>query len=657
MIMLRRLLISSIAVFAASFVLAAQDYAIEILPDKKVIYVDKMGLAPTTSLQEVLHMMPELLDRSDEDLFANFDIQYEGKSTREGRYVVLSQTRVGELEKIEITDSPTVAQQKNGQGGVINIVPKHLDDGVSGEASLAASTEWNVMPGVYLNYRKNKLELRGSLNLEYYAPAFSRPSDSYSPKLAIHTLDTLWRQYLQETAKVTMKYSFSDRDVLEAWVIESWMKNSDNRNIHTTEIMDMSQEMGEQGWYLERSKMETSSSLMKNMSIATMAKYSHTFKSGSKLNVASGYEFNKEDIIQSLNDYSSTLYKPHSLSLEAGYEKDLYNQGDRTLNFETGLNTNYNHSYSTTQEGGNIYLSPYVNVKYKTGAWTLHAGTRYQCYMREYAEAKRDNFRQVEHDVTANINAVWQISPAHALRFVALRNIIRPTDDQLYPSMVFDYNQNMWRKGNPDLKTAYIHTLSANYIFDWKSDEGRHLVFNIGMGYDRADNIIERHIVDGGQPSGSGVGLALKYFTYENTGINNILKSDLTLFYTKGIFSMAFSGNLFCNFMHKGGEVDRYNYYNLSYTPIFNFRRQWVLSSKIAYNGPVDSKDVYMGDCFFMQIRLSKTIRRWTINAEISDIFDYESKDYSRSGDRIYVTTYDLYARYIGLGFTYHFGK
>ncbi len=265
-------------------------------------------------------------------------------------------------------------------------------------------------------------------------------------------------------------------------------------------------------------------------------------------------------------------------------------------------------------------------------------------------------FSKDSHDVTANINIVWNITPDHVLRLVALHGIMRPDDYMFYPEIVQDKRRGIWIMGNKDLRNTQLNSLDLNYVYHWR-ENGRYLILNAALGYNRADDVIEEKIVENNavasrRPTGFGPTF---YSTFENTGTNNVAKANLSLFYSKGIFSMSFAGNVFYNFMHRTSGLDCFNYYNISFTPIFNFRRQWVLSSKLMYNSAVEKKDSYLGDCFYMQIRLDKTIGRWTIHGEISDVFDYTTTDVSQTVDRTCITVYDMYTRYLGVGFNYRF--
>lgn len=184
---------------------AAQEYAIEVLPDKKVINVGLMNLPPDASVNTLLQMIPDLLERGDQ-LFSNYDIQYDGKSVGESRSEILYHTRLYELDKIEIFDSAIETQQKNARSGVIDLKPKPLADGLGGEASLAASTVFDIMPGANVNYSNDKLSMRSYANFEYYDATFTQWFENTGKDIVTKGTEDNACRYLQETARVNLKY-------------------------------------------------------------------------------------------------------------------------------------------------------------------------------------------------------------------------------------------------------------------------------------------------------------------------------------------------------------------------------------------------------------------------------------------------------------------
>ena len=638
------------------------DYALEILPDKKVIYVDKLGMAGNTSLKDVLLTMPELLSRTGNDAFSNFDLQIDGKSTDAEKDVMLEQIRIGEIEKVEISVTPSVAQQKNGQGGVINVVPKKLDEGFSGEAFANATTEWDFMPSVNLFYKKNKLEVRGTLSMEYYQPDAVQYSEEFDKEVTAQILDTLRENFCQETAKLSVKYGFTDRDVLKLWVVESWRVDKGSENVSRHTVYDKSATQGP-GWqyYTDESSVKD---LKKNDLVATvMSEYGHTFNGGGKFTFSANYKYGQNREQRNYLEYDEFSRNPYTVDGELKLEQPLLKGDLHKVDMDLGINASFNPTIADTFRSENTYCSPYLTLKYNVGKWNFHAGARYQFFKRKYSAShtfapveSEESFFKDSHDVTSDLNIVWNVAPDHILRLILTHGIMRPNDYMFYPNPVQDKLRNIWIVGNPNLENTKVNYVDLNYVFHW-NENGRYLVFNALVGYNRADGLIEEKVVErdsGGSTHPTGFGPTF-YTTFLNTGVNNIVKANVSLFYSKGIFSMSFAGNLFGNFMHRESGIDRYKYYNLSFSPIFNFRRQWVLGGKLMYNSYVEKQDSYLGDCFYMQIRLHKTIGHWTIHGEISDVFDYLSGDISTSGNKTCITYYDMYPRYFGLGFSYRF--
>ena len=110
----------------------AQNYALEVLPDKEVIYIKKLALPGNLSVKDLLLMYPSILNRNVENAIERYEVQLDDKTIGAANDEILVATKLREIEKIEISSSPSVTQQKNGQGGVINLIlNKPEEEGVS----------------------------------------------------------------------------------------------------------------------------------------------------------------------------------------------------------------------------------------------------------------------------------------------------------------------------------------------------------------------------------------------------------------------------------------------------------------------------------------------------------------------------------------------
>ncbi len=620
----------------------AQEHVIEFLPDKKIINVGKLNLPDYMTADNILQILPEFVVRGDR-LYSNYDIQYDGKSVGESRDAILLQTRLCEIEKIEISTSSTSTQQHSTYSGTINIVPKHLEVGFEGEAFFDLTSEPDIMPSVNLNYRKDKFQMRGLASVEGYWPSSLRLSTRQNPDELSEGADETCRKYFQETARVNVQYDITGRDILKGWFIESWDHDASEmisrthserfnpKNPGTAVIMDQS---------------DTTFSTNRTMLMQARAQYEHIINEDSKLTAYAGYQTNpgsRNGIGRTNNNFDGEFKGTFP----------VFHKAKSKGTMETGVNMTLGGKSFDDIRNSSTFVSPFAKFKYTGEKWAVNVGVRYQYYRSDNVFQDQATDQSADHDILASAEAVWRISGNHALQITLNRSIIRPDDEMLYPKLHYSQYKGEWIKGNPMLNPAYIHTAEVGYIFDWDNN-GHSVIINAGVGYIRADGLIEEQLYDANQEPDKASGTY--YVTYDNAGINNIGTINLSAIYRYGIFTLSLAGNLFTKLMLHGTSSDFSTNGNVSFSPIFNFEGDWTLCGKFMYNSPIVHNNMTNGDCIFAQICFAKQIGRWTIHLDFSDIFDCTTIDRSTNFDTVTSNVYDLYDRYIGAGFSYRFG-
>ena len=625
----------------ASNVLNAQDKQIvEIQYSKKIINVPELGLSEATPISIILSTVPELIGRDEETMFENFDIQFDGKSTGSGRDAILFQTTAGEVKKIEISTNPTVSQQKNGQCGSINIIPRDISEGFSGVVMAEATTEYDVIPKLLLNYKKNKFELRGNVNMEYFNPSQIKETITRIPqeRSVVTRVDSTMERYFQQTVGINLLYKISEKDEVKAWVFESW--HNDCFNGRTSIVTDMDKALSEgAGWHFIDRKYAPIETSQNNLATAVTGEYTHKFNQGEKFNTSINYNYGR-------NVNGTNVDIPNSIVFEGKFENiKLLDKNDNKMFLKAGLNANFNSG--STNDGvirSASTLSAFTELKYTNKCLTANLGVRYLYHDRYFASKKIHGTRSNDDDVTASLAAVWKIQPHHALKFAASRNLIRPTDEMLYPGII----PALMEIGNPQLKNTYVHNIELGYNFDW-SENAHSLAFNFITGYDRTDGIIEKVITTEGL-------MGEPYSTFRNSGISNILKDNLSLIYKHGIFTLSFGANFFYNIKLTGNAKGYHGYYNLNLTPTFNLPSDWNVSGILTYNSAVLSDNAILGDRFYASVSLGKTLGSWTFDLIMGDIFGWRSTDESFIGrNTVEETTYNARSRYAGVFVAYKF--
>lgn len=614
---------------------------VEITPTKKIIHVDQLGMSDNAGVLDVLEMMPELLSRGTSFILSNFSIQIDNKDVGQARDVVLMQTRLAEVEKIEITTSPTSSEQLNGTGGVINIILKPVSkEGVSGSVLLDASTGWDVQPSVILNYRKNKFVLRSSLMMEYYRPTSYSQSTTTEPFSSTTQQDTSVQSFKQETAKLYMIYNFTERDQLKAHVWETFDMTASTMQSGLTTLTDVTAEY-DSGLPLLRKTLYQKSTIAnsRNLMAEANVEYTHQYRRGGKLEVEGSYNYSNKQysssaqqrplfliggntvfdttITQAPHQLRGTIKSIHQL-LPASSLHHLKLEWGANATYTFGQSSQYNmmaygapDEFDSSTDQRTLYASPYMQWDYTYDRWTVRLGARYQYYnvttyihQTHHYISSADSLHAANHCATANASVGCRVADGHHLRLLAARNIIR-NGANIVP----------------------VHNAELNYIFDYQIPQHQ-VVTNFGLQY-----------INTQMPAQT----------------DHVLSVNAQVFYRHSFFSMAFAGNVYAKEETSPTDYAWGTYFNLSWTPIFSFRNQWTLSAKLLYNSAIKTWSADYGDCFFTQLRLSKDIGAWNLHVALSDILDYQSFDTIREGDRTTTQTYDLYQRSLLIGAAYKF--
>lgn len=630
-------------------------YMVEIQPTKKVLHVDQLGVPDNTDVKEVLQAMPELLDRSStSDYFANFSIQVDGKDVGSSRDVVLNQTKVAEVDVIEVSTSPMVSEQKNGEGGVINIKLKPIsEEGVSGQVMVDVNTEVDVQPSVLLNYKKDKFTLRSSIMMEYYEPASYLESSCQDRHFAMNRLDTTYRRFLQETAKILLKWTPTTQDEVEVYAWETFGYGRDITHAKEVILNNYEEDYNPAIWHETRlggGAHESKHELKTDVNVS----YKHKYERGGEFKVEANYNYSPvrddEDVHwRSIAEWdmlgADTSYTRkvtthnHQVMGEISTKHLLLAQtSEHKLDVKVGINANYsmgetvdvlskkaysaNYIDTTDNQIKTLTVSPFMEWNYSYHGWTIQLGGRYQFYRKEENTRTLDWYTRNGHTWSGNLSVMWQVKPHHHLRAVMARNSV-------WKSVGED---NM---GHQVPKVLPYYNAELNYIFDWNNTVD-YTMMNVGLKYIYVKPL-----------SGGDVG---------------ILAANAQLIYKHGIFSMAFAGNVYVK-REKSNVPDKKDqwcfYYNLSLTPVFSLRKNWTLSAQILYNSDMTLRDAIYGDCFYTQLRVSKNIGKWNVHLQFSDILDYTTYntvcDPSYHNGRPIRIEQDMYPRSVLVGFAYKF--
>lgn len=653
--MLKRITTCLLCFFLLVIEAYAQDnsYTILVENDKKVLNIDKLGLSKSATILDVLLLLPDFLTRDEELLLQNYEIKVEDFNLSDAYISTLSQIRAEIVDRIEISESPVKNFRTNGQGGSINIILKKLDEGVSGEASLSAFSSLTVSPNVIMGYKKGNFTLRGLAKFSYYRPhdVTSFIQGYNDGEIARYTkADTSNIKTLNESVRLIMEYRPSEFDVFKLRMSQYYSKND------TEFISDINQ-----GSVLSHRNDNT---IKNKFGIDFNGDWVHKFSNRSSVELEMNYNASPQtnvNIVEELKTLESDSFN-NSISGNLEYSAFLTPEGqDNFSKLIVGAGTNMTQSerydditYDSSPNEGSIvnsvvhtwFLSPYVKSDSKIGNWRLKAELQYQFFNYNVRGVGNERFLKHRGDLTGRVLLGWQVSPHNHLQLKLDRKLERPAGSMLYPYPTYNTDTDRFEIGNPDLCPLIINEAALGYITDITS--GPHsLVLNAELSYMHVSNLFS----------------AVKktptttrdYYTYVNSGVNNIIAGKLTTIYKVGPLSLSLTGNIFDNHKIYDDSTDDYVYFNLSLFPTLNFKRGWSASSKLTYYSQISSSETRIGDATMLMLSVGKAWKH--LNVSLSGITPIggQSVDIEYQKGMTLCKTYWFEHPYAGIVVNYHF--
>jgi len=548
------IIVSAVMLISAafSFNAHAQESAVETKLDTKTIHVDKLGLPSTLSASAILKILPELLERPNISLTSNYDIQVEDMSVGDAADAALTQICLGDIETIEVSDSPTASYKSNGQAGSIKIKLKNREDdedGFWGKAAIQAMYQPDIIPTLQLNYLKKGWTIKSLLLGEYYK------NDDRTE---------MFQTFASEYARLLAKYSKDGINTFTFQVSEDFSKD----NIRTEGI----------------NSSDTTDS--RNVSIDLLGKYEHLFGERSKLNVTLQYGYNPNKNWQTDFD-AYTVRKDergHSMSAQVESQSMLLPDGSKgELKLTAGtvfngkflgqdMSTRTPFTYNNEDFGvkfNTYHLMPYVKLSGRFGKFGFLASGNYQYYRYDIFRKDYDSYSQNQHDFTGQLFLTWFFNDIHRLRFIADRSIDRPEQSQIFPYLYYSPSDKSYAMGNSDLKPVYTNKATVEYISNYQWGE-HNFTMEAGVSYEYVNGLITASKSEDSQ-SGGMLGSTLQYISFDNQGEKHLVIGNLAFLYRYGGFALTLSGN--------ASNVSG----NISLLPSYTFYNGWYSTLSISY--------------------------------------------------------------------------
>lgn len=627
--------------------------AVNINFDKKVIYTDSLNMPENCLAKYILNLLPDLLQRPGKSLINNYDIKIEDLSVGNIMDGVLTQLRLADIERFEVSESPLSTYMNNGQSGTINIILRqrpNKDNGMWGSVSLDAESPLDIYPKLTLGYKREKFTIRGL--------AFGDIYNSYRDNDITHYANGLSHQDNTEREKkkfwsslmrVYMKYTPNDANTFQLNVSVGLSK---------TDITTSHLGTDEAG----NSKKD------KTTTLRVMSQYVHQFSKKSNLKAEIQYIYEPaDDEVMSAGRLTESDKDKHTLAGKVEYKHLLTSVNSKNKSLLTlGLKENYTYTNDAFEEKAplwtpNQYASnyhdgsyaPYLESENQFGKFRLKAELQLQVSEYDIHMYTGDIHKQTRRNVLGKIMSEWHFNRTDFMRVILDRKLMLPSNAQIFPHLYLAPSSMNVYLGNEDLKNTITHQASAEY-FNFRR-WGRHsLQLNTGLSYYN----IRRVITSNNKIKQTDNGESFDYMTYDNNGSSNLYNLNIMALYTYKAMSLSLTGNFFHNNKEVSGVSNHHRYFNLMLMPSFHTKAGWEGALRLTYNSQVEEEHVTLGSCTQASFNFGKDWGNW--NAHIYGRLALSGRTtnttYDSSDPQIYTTETNYLGRNtIGAGFLYRF--
>lgn len=460
---------------------------VEYYVDKQVINVDRLKGHEGHGLLEGLVMAGFVfLDNINKDNIIvhgqkNVKILIDGKPLPNAGDLA-NNMPMNAVDQVEIMSVPSAKQDAEGEGGIINIIPKHsLGDYFNGSISITASTQKNTRGNVFINFKKNNynifLTAYGSQNdlrltssgnsfnnniLAPYHATFSGNNSSVlnngSVNLGVdYDFDTL------NSATISVLYSPSKSSISgeSSSIYDFDYGQADYSNILLSSQDIHSKTLSTTGFYRRRfskpGKEFTTDIFFTRMltdnagSVNTLNSFSPNPDLQNDKTHLTNYTF----IINS--DFVNPLES--SGKYEAGYK---YTYRDRKTDYNTLVYDYTNAAWRDTGSFSNVFhykegiLAAYCTYANKVGVFSYKLGVRSEYTdVKGVVETTGNEFRHSYVDVFPTGNIAYQITPMIQAVLSATRRITRPQMEFINPFIKLNGRYSAFM-GNANLMPMYM---------------------------------------------------------------------------------------------------------------------------------------------------------------------------------------------------------
>lgn len=618
--------------------------------DKKTYNIGKnitnVGGSATDILQNIPSVNVDLDGKISLRGSENVTVLIDGKpSTLTGanRQAILQQLPANAISEVEIITNPSAKYDADGMAGIINIkTKKDKLKGFNGNTQVTVGTRDKYSFNLGINNRTNKYNLFGN-----YSYRHERRYNYGSGEQFNHFVGNTYSFKTENSG-----YNLNDFNTGRVG-IDLYLNNHNTLSISSGLSSNYSSKpdallynyfdsVGQQNSGFKRNNF----SIDDNLTIDGTIDYKRTFNNSkteltASANISSNIKEAKEEYknsntidfekvaqrnVNAANFTNMIAQVDYVLPLvngkiEAGIKSTTRiidnNQEGFRLNFgnneywKDSLISNHFIYNEMVNAGYFIYTSKYKKIDYQLGVRTEITNIKGE------QKTTGQTFPNNYYNFFPSGYVKYALSKTQDIQIGYSRRVNRPGFESLNPFT--DYSDSVSvRKGNPNVKPEYIHSLELNYLFQKAS-----LNFSTTLYYRYTDNMIARLRTINPLNTSQTIMSFYNFNSSENTGVEVIVRYAF-----KKLGNLMVSGNWYKNVVN-GGNVQsdlqsEINTWNARLTYNLALPKQFFFQANGMYMAPMRNAQNTISGMSGMDIGLRKDFMKGKLQLglNVSDIFD-----------------------------------
>lgn len=603
----------------------------------KTYYPDRMGLSPNESLLSMFQTIPGLMSVNDNGLSEKVSLKVDNETHIYDVEAVLRRIRVMDVDRIEIVNTPDAKRGTASLNVAVSVFLKKQPEGFHGNVALDCNTNRTIDPTMNFGWEKGRWSIAGGASFYFdRSETFTIQKQEWlkdESKNESVTQESEKADSYAEAASLRVRYKVSDKDRLSLSYTQDYMKVKTwtSTTVDTLLKEDYSKE--------------------KRHTHSVRLGYSHNFAKQTALNVSLSAKFQNNPRLYNYQNFGikkqgeeNTNSRSKNFCLDVTQTLPLWKNARLYIGekLENGIVNDLTKvkigSDDTYYDIISLNSQTKAQIDWKLDKWMFELGEVVDFFHYDIAITSLPDRSNQTIAPQTYVSVSYSINPKNMLHASYRTGVTRPNYKQIYPVVTaMDANRNPTLQDSVfrQLNNAKMHTFNAGHVFNGNSvsvsTNFKTIIVNDKLT--RVKNV------------------------WMNSEKNYIYRLYSTVVWSPSIFSTALSvsANLLSYKSSELVDLSSKVSFDVRWMGICNFNRGWCLGLNLQYNGPVWDAYSKIDHYVYADAHVTKTIKNWSFNVCMNDIFDMQVKSTKRTDEMFEEISEERDYRGLSFGVSYKF--